>query len=267
MGQNNGADEYSPPWQLNVSTNSSPWSQPLAPFNADPEYSEWTSVTISPNGNWLFGSFNSETYAIEETNWMAAAQGVNESLYWTQLDIPVAGTVLSSYDGGILVGGGYYISTNSGAIWTLLSPPGPISTLSWDGMKMAAIADASIYTSTNGGLTWLLNVTPTAVTGWSSLVGSSNGNEMAAIGNDGGIYISHGCPPPPRFQSAARNGGSFTFSWSAISGQVYQVQYTTNLTMGNWANLGFPILATNATMSASDPMAGAQGFYRIQLVQ
>ena len=55
-----------------------------------------------------------------------------------------------------------------------------------------------------------------------------------------------------------------TFTWSAVPGAVYQLQYRTNLFLGGWNHLGNAITATNAVMSTSgsnnpDP----QRFYRL----
>jgi sugar lactone lactonase YvrE len=70
---------------------------------------------------------------------------------------------------------------------------------------------------------------------------------------------------PPAFQSAAKSGNSFTFTWSATSNQMYQIQYATNLEQHVWLNLGSPITATNLTATASDPISVPQKFYRVTL--
>jgi hypothetical protein len=54
--------------------------------------------------------------------------------------------------------------------------------------------------------------------------------------------------------------------WNSIAGKTYQVQYTTSLTQMDWKNLGNPINATNASVTASDAAwPDAQRFYRIIL--
>jgi hypothetical protein len=62
-------------------------------------------------------------------------------------------------------------------------------------------------------------------------------------------------------------GAAFNFTWSAVTGQVYQVQYTTNLFQPNWINLLVkPLVATNGTMTVSDtnPIFASPGrFYRV----
>ena len=72
--------------------------------------------------------------------------------------------------------------------------------------------------------------------------------------------------PAPVFQSVTGTGGTVTFTWSAVVNVVYQLQYRTNLTQGNWSSLGSAITATNAVMSASDSIGpDPQRFYRLLL--
>jgi len=67
-------------------------------------------------------------------------------------------------------------------------------------------------------------------------------------------------------QSVQQSGSSFTFTWSATSGQLYQIQTTTDLTQPNWTNLGGTLTATNSTMTTSESIgANMQQFYRVVL--
>jgi len=60
---------------------------------------------------------------------------------------------------------------------------------------------------------------------------------------------------------------TFSFSWSSQPGSNYEVQFTTDLTSGNWNVLGSPINATNSTITASDFITtNQQRFYRIVLL-
>jgi hypothetical protein len=72
--------------------------------------------------------------------------------------------------------------------------------------------------------------------------------------------------PQPVFQTVALANGTFAFTWSAALGNLYQVQYTTNLAQANWINLGSTVSATNAVMSGTDSLSETQRFYRIQLM-
>ena len=70
----------------------------------------------------------------------------------------------------------------------------------------------------------------------------------------------------PVFKTAQPVPGAFNFSWSAVLGLTYQVQYNPDLGGTNWINLGPPQVATNGMMSFSDTSgfnSSPQGFYRV----
>ncbi len=70
---------------------------------------------------------------------------------------------------------------------------------------------------------------------------------------------------PPVFQNISRVGNALQFSWSAGAGQIYQLQYKTNLNQPDWINLGSPITATNTSVSTSDALGNdLQRFYRVR---
>jgi hypothetical protein len=69
----------------------------------------------------------------------------------------------------------------------------------------------------------------------------------------------------PVVRSMSVTALSFTFTWTALSGQTYQVQSSTNLNATNWINWGNPITATNSTVSTSDAITNRQQFYRVLL--
>jgi hypothetical protein len=53
-------------------------------------------------------------------------------------------------------------------------------------------------------------------------------------------------------------------SWPAARGQLYQLQYTTDLSQAQWANLGTPIMATNTVLSRTNAIGpDKQRFYRV----
>jgi hypothetical protein len=72
--------------------------------------------------------------------------------------------------------------------------------------------------------------------------------------------------PIPALQSV-RSNSSLQFSWNSVSGLVYQLQYSTNLSKNNWTNLGSAINATNSSASTSTPIGpDPQRFFRIQVL-
>jgi uncharacterized repeat protein (TIGR03803 family) len=72
---------------------------------------------------------------------------------------------------------------------------------------------------------------------------------------------------PPTFQSVAETNGQINFIWSIMPGQMYQVQYNTDLASTNWLNSGSPVTASNAVASAAYCMTNMQCYYRIRLTQ
>jgi hypothetical protein len=73
-------------------------------------------------------------------------------------------------------------------------------------------------------------------------------------------------PVPPVFQRVALLSSNIVmFNWAATVGDAYQVQYNPNLTTTNWTNLGNPIVATNAIITATNSITDLQRFYRVLL--
>jgi hypothetical protein len=73
--------------------------------------------------------------------------------------------------------------------------------------------------------------------------------------------------PPPTFSSAVVSNDMLTLSWSAISGQTYRVQYSTDLLNTNWTDLPPDVTATDTTASQVDSTStDAQRFYRVMVL-
>ena len=68
---------------------------------------------------------------------------------------------------------------------------------------------------------------------------------------------------PPTLQSITAGTNSVTLSWSAIPGAIYRVQYKDSPSDADWIPLPPDIVASGATASTTDSMAGPQRFYRI----
>jgi hypothetical protein len=69
---------------------------------------------------------------------------------------------------------------------------------------------------------------------------------------------------PPVIQTATQSGNWFTFTWSALPTQMYQIQAAPNLSQIDWTNLGGTIAATNSTMTYSEAIGTNSGqFYRV----
>ena len=111
-------------------------------------------------------------------------------------------------------------------------------------------------------------------TGWTNLQfdsGATTTNTVLTIGfrddpsylglDDIAVYPAG--VAPPQFQAVTLSSGTISFSWSAKAGQLYQVQFTTNLNQPNWVNLGGTVTASNSAITVSLPVGtNVQLFYR-----
>jgi uncharacterized repeat protein (TIGR01451 family) len=72
---------------------------------------------------------------------------------------------------------------------------------------------------------------------------------------------------PPTLELPDIAAGSVNLAWGAVIGQLYQVQYKTNLNQLNWINLGNSVISTNFILSVHDAVgADPQRFYRVILL-
>jgi uncharacterized repeat protein (TIGR03803 family) len=71
-------------------------------------------------------------------------------------------------------------------------------------------------------------------------------------------------PVAPYLKTTAQSPGALTFTWNAVAGQTYQVQYSTDPALTNWTNLGGSFTATNGVVSTSDRTdADSHRLYRV----
>jgi uncharacterized repeat protein (TIGR03803 family) len=117
----------------------------------------------------------------------------------------------------------------------------------------------NVNSGTNRVLT-LVGVTPGEAGTYSVIVSNALGT-ATSVGAVLSVIV------PPLFQSAIQADGMLTLTWSATVGQIYQVQYTTNLNNKSWIDLGTSVTAASSTVSASDNIVpDSQRFYRIALL-
>jgi uncharacterized repeat protein (TIGR03803 family) len=87
---------------------------------------------------------------------------------------------------------------------------------------------------------------------------------VAAMGFSGATAPTFVLPAPTAFQTVTQTNRSLTLTWSTVPGQIYQIQYITNLTQANWNDLGYPLVATNGVVTVSDTTGPEeQRFYRV----
>jgi len=122
-----------------------------------------------------------------------------------------------------------------------------------------------IYDQTNlPPFNWTnLQFTNTA-TGTSSTIQFGFRNDPQFFGLDDVSLTPTATVAPPAFQMLTLTGNTFAFSWNAVTGTVYQLQYKTNLLQTNWINLGGAITAADVTVSTNDVIGpDPQRFYRL----
>jgi hypothetical protein len=129
-------------------------------------------------------------------------------------------------------------------------------TASWNGNTLFNQTDMGVFSYTNlQFIVWATGASTTLE------FGARNDNDYFGLDD-----VSVTPIPSPVFQSAAMAGGSLTLTWSAVAGATYQLQYTTNLNLLNWTNLGAPITAVSGAIVTSDANgAQPQRFYRVVL--
>jgi uncharacterized repeat protein (TIGR03803 family) len=149
--------------------------------------------------------------------------------------------------------------------------------------------DGNFYgTTLNGGTSdngTIFQITPTGtLTSLYSFSGLDDGaNPYAGLveGTDGSFYgtTSTGGQSDgsgagtvfqlvfPAIQSVNAAGNTLTFTWSAVTGLTYQVQFSTNLVKTDWNYLGGSFTATNTSITTTDSVTiDAQRFYRVILL-
>lgn len=125
----------------------------------------------------------------------------------------------------------------------------------FDGTNLVNGGDISGATSSN--LT-IADVTTTNAGTYTVAVANSYGSVTSAVAT---LTV---VTPPLAFQSASVSNNAIVFSWSAVPGMNYQLQYTTDLTSDDWIDLGPSQTATNGAVSGSDALTNdQQRFYRI----
>lgn len=165
---------------------------------------------------------------------------------------------------------------------------------STDGMTWSHVSSGDVgpYTATGTSYLFatqpevtnrLVNITGLSVSNgspfylcWQFIISGPTGGQSASMHilalDDFSLALSNAPSiviPPPLLQNVSAPGGNFTFSWSAVTGASYQVQFCNDVLDPVWVNLGNPITATNSMVTFSDPPAEDidQRFYRVMPVE
>ena len=103
------------------------------------------------------------------------------------------------------------------------------------------------------------------------LVQGPDGNFYGTTSQGGanglGTIFRLSVPMPAVFKAITLTDGAPTLTWSAVAGQAYQLQYTTNLAPANWNSFSKPVVAVGGTMTKTDYDAAnsPQRYYRVVL--
>lgn len=85
--------------------------------------------------------------------------------------------------------------------------------------------------------------------------------------DDVSVTLSNPDSQPPEFLEVTKQSDLVNLTWRTVVGQVYQLQYKTDLSETVWRDIGSAITATNATTVVNDtPGTDARRFYRISKV-
>jgi photosystem II stability/assembly factor-like uncharacterized protein len=131
--------------------------------------------------------------------------------------------------------GPIYTSSNGGETWIVSGSP----TSHWfsvgssaDGTKLVAAGDSGLFTSTNSGATWITNGPPG--NNRTFVASSADGNTLAAVVEGGGIYIFYSTPTPTlRITILDTN---VILSWTVPSIE-FAVQQKPDLNSPNWTTV------------------------------
>ena len=139
--------------------------------------------------------------------------------------------------------------------------------LSAKGTRLVAAATAylgaSIYTSTNYGVSW--NPTDAPITNWHGVASSADGNKLVAVVGypGGGIYIWQTTPSPKLIITPAGNG--LLISW-IVPSMPFVLQENADLNTADWIDVTTqPTLnLTNLHHEVSVPLSISNRFFRLK---
>jgi hypothetical protein len=121
----------------------------------------------------------------------------------------------------------------------------------------------TIFNSSNIGVqnwTNMLFVVTATGTNTTLQFGAENDNDFFGLDD-----IAVNAIPLPSFRTFSKTNSTLNFTWNALAGVLYQMQFSTNLSKTNWINLGAPVTATNSIIILTNSIGpDAQRFYRVR---
>lgn len=224
------------------------------------------SLTVNPlvqNGGFETGDF---------TGWTSSGANNTSAVAYTNSNFP-QGVHSGAWGAGLINSGlplGYLsqtISTIPGQQYVLsfwldssANPTSPHKTtpnqflVSWNG--------TTLFNQTNiGVIGWTNMQFVVAAAGTSSALQFGFRDDPWALGLDD---ITLQPIVAPSYQGFSKSSNALKFTWAAVAGLKYQMQYKTNLMQTNWVSVGTPAIATNTFLTTTNSVpADPQRFYRI----
>jgi hypothetical protein len=194
------------------------------------------------------------------------------------------------YDGGVLD-----IKIGASSFTDILAAGGSFVSGGYNGTVSTSwsspIAGRQAWSSNSVGFVTTVVNLPTAAAGqtiqlrWRCATDNGNGNNLTngwyvdSLGISGRVCAGAGgakalrsspqlTVSPPVIRSIGLAGGSFVISWSAVSGQIYRLQFTEGLENPAWSDVLPEVLASGPTATVTNALGNApQRFYRVLLVK
>lgn len=118
----------------------------------------------------------------------------------------------------------------------------------------------------NGVITWTPGFQQTLVT--RSFVTVVTDNGIPSLSDTNSFSVTVNPPPsPPVILDLALTNGTVMVHWSTVGGRSYRLEYKDNFDDTNWNRSGSDVLATEASVTAADPVGStSQRFYRVVLL-
>jgi hypothetical protein len=183
----------------------------------------------------------------------------------------------------VVISNSYGSVTSSAATLTILSPPvifgQPVSLT----LNCGSLASFSVGAAGTAPLAYQWQINGSNLTDGGAISGSQTsgltlnpvtsanaGSYLAVVTNLYGsvtsavAVLSVTLPGPLPLSAMATPPSLILLNWNAVPGQLYQVQYTGDLSSGFWTNLGPPVTATNMSMTGWDVIGpDPQRFYQV----
>jgi uncharacterized repeat protein (TIGR01451 family) len=116
---------------------------------------------------------------------------------------------------------------------------------------------------TNGRFTWLTSDAMVNTTNWVGVRVTDDGSPPLSDAKSFLITVVS----RPMIAGIAVNNGQVLVAWNSLTGQVYRLEYTTNLTDGNWSAASPDLTATSPVTTQTNALTPAPWqFYRVRVL-